>query len=215
MAVSQKKVWNQIAYDKEFTTPLHLELIEPYLHKNSSILDVGCGYGRTLNELYKNGYTELFGIDFSEKMIERAQQQFPFLNVKVQQQQEIDFPNNSFDAVFLFAVLTCIIENEAQLFLLKEIKRVLKPKGIIYVNDFLLNTDERNKKRYNESYEKYKTYGIFTLPEGLVLRHHTLDWVEKSLQLFQCLSFQTTTFPTMNGNRSNAYFFIGKNIHFF
>ena len=215
MAVSQKKVWNQIAYDKEFTTPLHLELIEPYLHLNYSILDVGCAYGRTLNELYKNGYTELFGIDFSEKMIERAQQQFPFLNVKVQQQQEIDFPNNSFDAVFLFAVLTCIIENEAQLFLLKEIKRVLKPKGIIYVNDFLLNTDERNKKRYNESYEKYKTYGIFTLPEGLVLRHHTLDWVEKSLQLFQCLSFQTTTFPTMNGNRSNAYFFIGKNIHFF
>ena len=54
-------------------------------------------------------------------MIERAQQQFLF-KCKVQQQQKIDFPNNSFDAVFLFAVLTCIIENEAQLFLLKEIK---------------------------------------------------------------------------------------------
>ena len=77
MAVSQKKVWNQIAYDKEFTTPLHLELIEPYLHKNSSILDVGCGYGRTLNELYKNGYTELFGIDFSEKMIEISKKRNP------------------------------------------------------------------------------------------------------------------------------------------
>ncbi len=206
----QKDVWNQIAYDKEFTTPLHIELIEASINKNSFILDVGCGYGRTLEELYKKGYTQLFGLDFSEKMIERAKQQFPFLTLKVQQQQEIDFSDNSFDVVLLFAVLTCITQNDAQLFLLKEIKRVLKPNGIIYINDFLLNIDMRNKERYHKFHEKYGIYGVFELPEGLVLRHHALDWVEYSLQLFQRVLFKRTTFPTMNGNKSNAYSFIGK-----
>lgn len=33
--------------------------------------------------------------------------------------------------------------------LLAEIKRILKPQGILHVNDFLLNTDERNLLRYD------------------------------------------------------------------
>lgn len=38
--------------------------------------------------------------------------------------------------IILFAVLTCITEDEKQNALINEIKRVLKPGGIIYINDF-------------------------------------------------------------------------------
>ncbi|MDY0014882.1 MAG: class I SAM-dependent methyltransferase [Bacteroidales bacterium] len=207
--INQKNIWNELAYKKSFTTPLQMDLVNKYIQKDAAVLDVGCGYGRSLNELHLNGFTRLYGIDFSEKMIERAKSQYPFLNLKVQGNKNINFPDNTFDAVLLFAVLTCIPQNTNQLHLIKEIKRVLKPGGIIYINDFLLNTDERNRKRYELFYKKYKLYGIFELAEGLILRHHSLEWTNKCIDVFSPLFFHTFTFPTMNGNHSNAYIFIG------
>jgi len=208
-SINQKKVWDELAYKKSFTTPLQMDLVKKYIQKDAVVLDVGCGYGRSLNELHLNGFTRLYGIDFSEKMIERAKSQYPFLNLEVQVNKNINFPDNTFDAVLLFAVLTCIPQNTNQLHLIKEIKRVLKPGGIIYINDFLLNTDERNRKRYELFYKKYKLYGIFELAEGLILRHHSLEWTNKCIDVFSPLFFHTFTFPTMNGNHSNAYSFIG------
>ena len=56
-------------------------LIETYLKENDinekRVLDVGCGYGRTLDELYQMGYCNLIGIDFAESMINRGRRQFP------------------------------------------------------------------------------------------------------------------------------------------
>ncbi|MDD3280216.1 MAG: class I SAM-dependent methyltransferase [Bacteroidales bacterium] len=207
--INQKNIWNELAYKKSFTTPLQMDLVNKYIQKDATVLDVGCGYGRSLNELHLNGFSRLYGIDFSEKMIERAKSQYPFLNLEVQVNKNINFPDNTFDAVLLFAVLTCISQNTNQLHLIKEIKRVLKPGGIIYINDFLLNTDERNRKRYELFYKKYKLYGIFELAEGLILRHHSLEWTNKCIDVFSPLFFHTFTFPTMNGNHSNAYSFIG------
>lgn len=212
MHTSLQSAWNHAAYNKEFTTPLQLDLLEKYIPKSARILDVGCGYGRSLHELYCNGYLHLQGIDFSEKMIERSKKQYPYLSVDLQTSPDVSFEDYSFDAVILFAVLTCIIENKAQIHLLKEIKRVLKPDGIIYVNDFLLNTDQRNLDRYRSFKEKYPTYGVFELPDGLVLRHHSLEWVHTCLASFQALHFEILSFPTMNGNKSNGYCFIGKNL---
>jgi len=210
MENNQKTVWNKVAYSKEFTTPLQLDLLSSYIDKGASILDVGCGYGRTLHELYINGYKNLYGIDFSEKMIERAKKQYPYLRCNVQHSSDIHFKDKSFDAVILFAVLTCIIDNEAQIYLINEIMRVLKPGGIIYINDFLLNTDLRNLERYQTFEKKYGTYGIFELPDGMVLRHHSMKWIETCFNPFQVLVFKTLIFPTMNGHTSNAYCFIGK-----
>ena len=110
----------------------------------------------------------------------------------------------------IFAVLTCIIDNEAQIYLINEIMRVLKSGGIIHINDFLLNTDLRNLERYQTFEKKYGTYGVFELPDGMVLRHHSMKWIETCFNPFQVLVFKTLIFPTMNGHTSNAYCFIGK-----
>lgn len=63
------------------------------------------------------------------------------------------------------------MKQEEQEQLLSEIKRVLKPQGILYVNDFLLNTDESNLLRYEKYKEAYGVYGVFELPDGEVCRH--------------------------------------------
>jgi len=166
--MKQNEYWNSVSKQKDFTTPFQAEAFSKFVKRDSLILDVGCGYGRTLDELYHNGYRNLIGVDFSSGMIERGKQQFPYLDLRVKENDTIALPDGSVDAVILFAVLTCIQTNEEQEQLLKEIKRALKPQGILYVNDFLLNTDERNLSRYEKFKNVYGTYGVFELPEGAV-----------------------------------------------
>ena len=177
----QVEYWNSVSEQKEFTTPFQAEQFAKYVKKDSVILDVGCGYGRTLDELYHNDYHNLIGIDFSNGMIERGKQQFPYLDLRVKTDTKIALPDASVDAVILFAVLTCIRTNEEQEQLLSEIKRVMKPQGILYVNDFLLNTDERNLSRYEKYKDVYGIYGVFELPEGAVCRHHDITWIKQVL----------------------------------
>jgi SAM-dependent methyltransferase len=208
--MDQKTYWNNAAPVKEFTTPFQMDIFRNYVSTNAHILDIGCGYGRTLNELYNNGYKNSAGIDFSEKMIERGKTMYPHLCFETMTNGTIAYPENTFDAVILLAVLTCIADDEEQTALLRNIKKLLKPDGILYINDFLLNTDERNIKRYREYEAKYKKYGVFELPEGALVRHHSTAWVKKSLELFRELEFGETEYITMNGNTSNGYYYVGK-----
>ena len=208
--MEQRDYWNSVSEKKEFTTPFQAEAFTRYVEKDALIVDIGCGYGRTLNELYEQGYKRLLGFDFSSEMIKRGQRQFPELDLRVKEDETIALPDNSVDAVILFAVLTCIVKNEDQQQLISEIHRILKPDGIIYVNDFLLNTDERNTSRYSRYRTKFGVYGAFELPEGAVLRHHSEEWIKELLHDFEQKEFENLIFTTMNGNKSNGFYFIGK-----
>ena len=208
----QEEYWNSVSEKKEFTSPLQLENFAKYIKKDSRILDVGCGYGRTLDELYQNGYQNLVGIDFSSGMIKRGKRQFPYLDLRIKENDKISLPDASVDAVILFAVLTCIRTDEEQEQLVSEIKRVLKPQGILYVNDFLLNTDERNLSRYEQFKDIYGVYGVFELPEGAVCRHHDETWIRQLLKDFSGLEYSYVTRTTMNGHKSNGFYFLGKRL---
>ena len=122
----------------------------------------------------------------------------------------IGLAGESADAVILFAVLTCIAADEEQRRLIAELRRILKPGGILYVNDFLLNSDERNIRRYEKYLDEYGIYGVFEQPEGAVLRHHSEEYVKLLLSGFEELRYEHLTFTTMNGNRSNGFYYLGR-----
>ena len=208
--MKQKDYWNKVSETKQFSTPFQIEEVSKYVNKADIILDVGCGYGRTLNELYSNGYKNLIGIDFSKGMIERAKNINSDIDFRVMNNSKIDLPDNSVDSVILLAVLTCIVEDKEQENLISEIHRVLKNDGVIYINDFLLNNDERNLNRYSEFKNKYNKYGVFELPEGAVCRHHTIEWIKELLKDFNKIVFKELEYTTMNGNKSNGFYYIGK-----
>ena len=174
----------------------------------SKILDVGCGYGRILSTLYQNEFHNLIGIDPSFKMIERGKNEHPYLDLREYDKTKLPFENNSFDSVILSGVLTCIIDNQEQIALIEEIKRIMRKNGIIYVNDFLLNTDARNLERYNLFKNQYN-FGAFELPEKVVLRHHAKEWIVDLFNCFETFEFKDITYTTMNGNKSNGFYFIG------
>lgn len=208
--MEQKEYWDSVSDTKVFSTPFQIEEFSKHVEKNQNIVDVGCGYGRTLKELYNYGYKNLIGIDFSKGMIERGRKELPNVDFRVKENSKIDMPDNSVDAVILFAVLTCIIKNEEQEELMSEIYRILKPNGVVYINDFLLNDDERNLNRYKKFENKYGQYGVFELPEGAIVRHHSKDRIHKLLKNFNVIKFEDLTFTTMNGNKSNGFYCFAK-----
>ncbi len=75
-----------------------------FLSKDDSILDIGCGAGQKTRYIHKLGY-KIIGLDFSEKMIEVAKRQAPDITFGVADIYEIDKYPQTFDAVFVQAVL--------------------------------------------------------------------------------------------------------------
>ena len=206
-----KEHYNKNAETAEFSIPFFFDKFSNYVCPTANILDYGCGYGRILNDiLWKKKYLNLTGIDFSQEMINRGQASNPEINYICN--NKIDFDDNSFDCVILLAVLTCIISKEDQISLIKEIHRVLKPGGFIYVGDYLLNTDERNLSRYAvfKKNNPDSTYGIFESEKGGLYKHHERTWIDSLLKPFIQKEYNEEVYETQYKNSSNGFYYIGQ-----
>ena len=212
--MDNREYWDMVANDKNFTTPFQSDLFKKYVDINNSILDIGCGYGRTLKELYDLGYRNLIGIDFSKEMIDRARNLYSYINFYVGNGNQLNFDNNSIDSVILLGVLTCIYNKNEQQDLIREIYRILKPSGILYINDFLLNDSSMYLERYNKYKDKYGDYGIFETSDGGIFRHHTKEYFDELLIDFKSEKVKTLTYNTMNGHNSNGIYYIGRKFNF-
>jgi SAM-dependent methyltransferase len=192
---SQVPYWDAAATTKTFTHPLH----PPWLagiNRHAKILDYGCGYGRTMAELEQHGYDNLTGVDTSPGMIERARHLNPTMRFTVlDTPPTTPHPNNTFDAILLFAVLTCIPSDEAQHGLIAELNRIQKPGGLLYISDLLLQDDERNRSRYNRD-------GVFETSDGAICRHHSREWLATLLTGFETFHTRSIPVTTMNGHES-------------
>jgi SAM-dependent methyltransferase len=210
MYMNNKEYWDSVAYEKKFTTDLDIDLINQYIKREDTILDFGCGYGRTLNQLNDLGYFNTIGFDISSEMVERGRKENPDLNLNVLKANYSNIKVQKYDAILLFAVLTCVRGNNEQLTLMKSLSDGLKEDGIIYLNDFLLNDDERNLNRYNQYSDKHGQYGIFELPDGAILRHHTEEWLLELFSDFDIMLNRKVVFETMNGNKSKGITLIAR-----
>lgn len=207
---AQARSWDKLAAEKRFSHPLRLEWLRRYSAPRDSILDLGCGYGRTLAELERAGYESLVGVDFSFQMLLRCRAESPRRNLIQNDGRTIPLRGQSVDLAVLFAVLTSTMRDEDQIQLLAEVARVLRPGGLLYLSDLLLNEDARNLERYQRYRGIYGPYGTFPLPDGLVMRHHSKDWICELTQPFRQLEFESMEVITMNGNRSAAFQFLGR-----
>jgi len=207
---SQIKYWDRVAQQKRFSHPLRLDWLNHHLNRSARILDYGCGYGRTLKQLDDAGYSNVIGVDFAAAMLARCRDEFGELRLIRNDGHTLPFTNDSLDAVLLFATLTCIPENEAQCALIAEFERTLRPGGLLYISDLLLNEDERNCERYERNAPTYGTFGVFKLPEGVVVRHHREEWIDELTSSFTQLEYEPFTVLTMNGNTSAAFQYLGR-----
>lgn len=109
-------------------------MFEKYIKKTDKILDLGCGAGRTTINLYKNGYTNIIGLDIADKLIEFAKDYSKKINLDIDfvvgDATKLEYPDNTFDVViFSYNGMQCIPGLENRKNVLKEVNRVLKTGG--------------------------------------------------------------------------------------
>lgn len=129
-------------------------MIKKYFNPEDRILDIGCGAGRTTIGLYKLGYHLIEGLDLSEAMIVQARRISKELNYNIIFRSGdaacLGYDDENFEAVlFSFNGIMQIPGRENRIKVLKEIKRILKPKGY-----FLFTTHDREGSKEYESFWK-------------------------------------------------------------
>ena len=205
----QLDYWNREGPQKSFGHPLNFERLSQWLTPDSRILDFGCGYGRSLGMLFEKGYRNLVGFDFSPAMIAAARERFPEITFEEINSTKLSLADSSVDAMLLFSVLTCVPTDEGQHAIIDELRRVLSPRGLLYISDLLLQTDNRNLERYARDEAKHGMYGVFDLPEGVTVRHHDPTWIETLTKDFDTLAVDHLDVVTMNGNPAKAFQWFG------
>jgi len=137
--------------------------------KTGALLDVGCGRGELLSVAKKEGW-DAWGTEISESFVNYAVKHFK-VNARVGDIISMNLPSERFDAVTLVSVIQYL---QKPLAALKEIHRVLKKDGVLYIectNDgspvffiggILASIKARRKVSVNLSpvFTSYQTFGF-------------------------------------------------------
>lgn len=98
------------------------------------VLDVGCGSGRLAEAMCAENVPEVWGIDPSPYMLQRAQRRTPSLHAVQGLIEDTDFPDACFDgagAFFVFHELPRAVADQA----LEELARIVRPGGLLCMAD--------------------------------------------------------------------------------
>lgn len=131
-----KDTYNQISASFSASRNYIWPDIKPFLDKvpqNASVLDLGCGNGRLLLGLPQQ--IDYLGIDSSNELLHKARELHPqnkFLEGDITEEKTWKgIPQ--YDYIFCIAVIHHLPTHHEQLFLLKQIKKHLKPNGKVLV----------------------------------------------------------------------------------
>ena len=97
-----------------------------------SVLDFGCGCGRTLKLLVKNNSaTNFFGTDIDSQSIDWCRENFQNIEFSVNNAAPpLPYPDNQFDFIYAISVFSHLSE-ESHIRWLGELSRVVEPRGYL------------------------------------------------------------------------------------
>ncbi|MEH1908575.1 MAG: class I SAM-dependent methyltransferase [Nostoc sp.] len=113
------------------------KLLSFVIQEPKTVLDVACGFGATTKKL-KDRWSEsqVVGINFSERQIQRCCENTPLCSFKVMDATKLTFGDSQFD--LLMSVEAAFHFNTRRDFIL-EASRVLKPSGHLILTDIIFN----------------------------------------------------------------------------
>ncbi len=155
--------------------------------KPKSILEVGVGFGRNIRWLIDNGVSDknIRGIDISQSMLRHARK---FINnkkviLKKGDVLNVPFKNDSFDFVFLFAVLMHVRD--------KQIRKAIE-EAIRVTTRSIVIIEQNYKPQKNEKSSQY-------------------TFVHDYKKIFKTLPVRLKDFKKDNKNGYNYYYFVKTN----
>ncbi len=104
-------------------------------------LDVGCGGGWWLRTLLRWGArpAHLAGIDLLPEAVAACHAIHPELDVRLGSAEELPFADGAFDLVSQFTVFSSILDDGLRRRVAAEMRRVLRPGGVLLWYDFTVN----------------------------------------------------------------------------
>jgi SAM-dependent methyltransferase len=155
------------------------QILRGNLRADMRVLEAGCGYGRNLAYLMREG-CQVFALDADAAGIEHVRQLsaslntgLPADNFQVGQIEQMPFPDESVDAVICSAVLHFARDEDQFRAMLAELWRVLRPGGLFFC---------RLGSRIGMDFQRLQN-NIFLLPDGskwfLVDEEMLLDLTEE------------------------------------
>ncbi|MDP8262639.1 MAG: class I SAM-dependent methyltransferase [Candidatus Ancaeobacter aquaticus] len=122
-----EKHYNEEYFKDKDDLPVHIyATLDDVIEKNNyvSILEIGCGTGKLLSALHKNG-RKVTGCDLSITAAKKA-------DALVADVKELPYRSKSFDLLIGISLIEHLREEEAVLFL-NEAKRLLKVRGALFL----------------------------------------------------------------------------------
>jgi demethylmenaquinone methyltransferase/2-methoxy-6-polyprenyl-1,4-benzoquinol methylase len=103
---------------------------EAQIQPGLQVLDVACGNGALLWNLFEKERIECYGIDISEDMISAARNKYPHFTFKVANSDCLPFEDHKFDVITVSAAFHHFTQPEK---FIMEARRVLKDGGKLYI----------------------------------------------------------------------------------
>lgn len=140
------------------------------------VLDFGCGVGRVIRHLRKDGI-ELHGTDYNPRLISWCQNNLPFASFEVNPLEgPLRYPDRRFSFVYCWSVFTHLTERQG-LYWMREIRRVLKPGGLLFFTTsgepYLANYWQAYRRHLEGTGQHEYLREIFKKYGEEKLRHHT------------------------------------------
>ena len=142
-----------------------------------TLLDIGCGDGRDAIYFAQNGIS-VTAIDFSAEAIKKLTAVAPEIRASVQDIQDIDFPDASFDAIYAHLSLHYFDDPTTEA-IVQNIYRMLKKNGLFFV---------RCKSIHDPLYGKGEKVEEDTFHFGHTRHFFRREYLEQKLRNFEIIS---------------------------
>ena len=216
---SHREDWSRIDYRPAIPDLPPLPLLE-HVPRGNTVLDVGCNKGSTSLFLAEHGYRVL-GIDLHCAAIEaarvRAQESTATGSVEFRVADVLEEPfSDEFDVVMLIRVLTCFAETSEWNALLRRTRQLLKPRGCIYVHDFLVSPEiEAYRARYETGARLGWRAGNFQVNDFsgnrlFIAHHHSESEIASIMAGYETLSYGLHESLSLNGNQCRMFEILGR-----
>jgi SAM-dependent methyltransferase len=143
-------------------------------------------------------------------MIARGRAEHPDLDLRAIERTRLDEPDGAFDLGLLFAVLTAIPDEAEQDAVMAELRRLVRPGGLLYVSDYPLQAGPRYAQRYAAGRARFGVEGAWTREDGGVFRHHPRERLRGLFDGFELVAQRDIDATTMSGSPAVVVQMLGR-----
>jgi len=165
----------------------------------SEILDLGCGTGLELDEIFKiMPFIHVTGIDLTEAMLDKLKQKHPDKNLSLINANyfEYDFGTCKYDAAISFQTMHHF-SHEDKIKLYSKIFNSLKNDGCYIECDYMVESQEEENFYYRENKRIRKEQGI---PDGEFYHYDTPCTIDNQIKMLTTAGFKTAKMNFRVGN---------------